>query len=47
METGHAAPVQLQLNDALYIPISGWKTALISGSGILGAVGSAAIYKAP
>jgi polysaccharide export outer membrane protein len=47
METGHAAPIQLQLNDALYIPTSGWKTALINGSNILGAATSAAIYKAP
>jgi len=47
METGHAAPIQLQLNDALYIPTSGWKTALINGSSVLGAVGSAAIYRAP
>lgn len=47
METGNAAPVQLQLNDALYIPISTWKTILINGSNVLSAVSSAAIYRAP
>ena len=34
METGEAAPVQLQLNDALYIPLSTWKAVMVNGSNV-------------
>ncbi len=47
METGGAAPVQLQANDALYVPVSTWKAVLISSSNVLSAATSAAIYRAP
>jgi hypothetical protein len=47
METGNASPSQLQLNDALYIPVSTWKAVLINGSNVLSAATSAAIYRAP
>lgn len=47
METGRAAPVQLQVNDALYVPVSTWKTVLVNGSNVLSAATSAAIYRAP
>ena len=47
METGDASPSQLQLNDALYIPVSTWKAVLINGSNVLSAATSAAIYRAP
>jgi polysaccharide export outer membrane protein len=47
METGGATPVELQLNDALYVPTSGWKVALLNGSAIFGTAISAAIYRAP
>lgn len=47
METGGAAPVQLQVNDALYIPLSTWKAVLVNGSNVLSAATSAAIYRAP
>jgi polysaccharide export outer membrane protein len=47
METGGAPPFQLELNDALYVPISTLKAALINGSNVLSAATSAAIYRAP
>jgi polysaccharide export outer membrane protein len=47
MEQGKAAPVQLELNDALYIPLSTWKAVLVNGSNVLSAATSAAIYRAP
>ena len=47
METGQAAPVELQLDDALYIPLSTWKAVLVNGSNVLSAATSAAIYRAP
>jgi polysaccharide export outer membrane protein len=47
METGGAAPVQLQANDALYVPVSTWKAVLVNGSNVLSAATSAAIYRAP
>ena len=47
METGSTPPVSLQLNDILYIPTSSWKSVLINGSNILGAVSSASIYRVP
>ena len=47
METGGAAPFQLQLNDALYIPLSTWKAVLMNGSNVLSAATSATIYRAP
>lgn len=47
METGGAAPIQLQLNDALYVPVSTWKAVLVNGSNVLSAATSAAIFRAP
>ena len=47
METGEATPAELQLNDALYVPTSGWKVAFLNGSALLSATASAAIYRAP
>jgi polysaccharide export outer membrane protein len=47
METGGAAPFQLQLNDALYVPLSTWKAVLMNGSNVLSAATSATIYRAP
>lgn len=44
MQTGDAIPVELQLNDALYIPPSAWKSVLINGSNVLSAATSASIY---
>lgn len=45
MESGGAVPVQLQWNDALYVPVSTWKAVLVNGSNVLSAVSSAAIYR--
>jgi polysaccharide export outer membrane protein len=47
METGDSPPTQLQLSDALYVPVSTWKAVLINGSNVLSAATSAAIYRAP
>jgi hypothetical protein len=47
METGGAAPIQLQMNDALYVPVSTWKAVLVNGSNVLSAATSAAIFRAP
>jgi polysaccharide export outer membrane protein len=47
IESGNAAPVELQVNDALYIPVSTWKAVLVNGSNVLSAATSAAIYRAP
>lgn len=47
MESGSATPVQLQLNDALYIPTSNWKAVLVNSSNVLSATAAAAIYRAP
>lgn len=47
MEKGGAAPVELQANDAMYVPVSTWKAVLISSSNVLSAATSAAIYRAP
>lgn len=47
METGGAVPFQLQLNDALYVPLSTWKAVLMNGSNVLSAATSATIYRAP
>jgi polysaccharide export outer membrane protein len=46
MQTGGATPIELQVNDALYIPASSWKTVLINGQTVLGAAASAAIVGA-
>lgn len=45
METGAATPAQLEWNDVLYVPVSGWKVTLINGSNVLSAATSAAIYQ--
>ena len=47
METGKATPVQLSINDVLYISPSTWKSVMINGSNVLSAATSAAIYRAP
>jgi polysaccharide export outer membrane protein len=47
IEIGDAAPVELQVNDALYVPVSTWKAVLVNGSNVLSAATSAAIYRAP
>lgn len=47
METGGATPIELQWNDALYVPVSAWKAVLVNGSNVISAATSAAIYRAP
>ncbi len=47
MQTGDATPVQLEWNDALYVPVSSWKAVLINGSNVISAATSASIYRAP
>lgn len=44
MEKGLEKPTPLQMNDALYIPASRWKSAIMSGSSILSAAAAASIY---
>jgi polysaccharide biosynthesis/export protein len=44
MEKGEAPPAALQLNDALYVPVSGWKTLVTNGSSILSAAAAASVY---
>jgi polysaccharide export outer membrane protein len=46
MEKGDAPPVPLQLDDALYVPASAWKSFVINGSNVLSAAASASIYAA-
>jgi polysaccharide export outer membrane protein len=46
MEKGSAPPTSLQLDDALYIPPSAWKSFVINGSNILSAAAAASIYAA-
>ena len=46
MEKGDAAPIFLQLDDALYVPASAWKSFVINGSNVLSAAASASIYAA-
>lgn len=46
MQTGGASPVQLQWNDAVYVPVSTWKAVLVNGSNVLSSATSAAIYTA-
>lgn len=43
MQRGGAAPVALEMNDALYVPPSTWKSIVINGSNVLSAAASAAI----
>lgn len=47
MQLGTATPVQLEWNDALYVPVSSWKAVLINGSNVISAATSASIYRAP
>lgn len=47
MEKGGANPIPLEINDALYVPLSGWKAVLENSSSVLSAVASAAVYRAP
>jgi hypothetical protein len=44
MEKGLEKPEPLQMNDALYVPASRWKSAIVSGSSILSAAAAASIY---
>ncbi len=46
MEKGDAPPVALEINDALYVPASGWKSLVINGSNVLSAAAAASIYAA-
>ncbi|HEX4286657.1 MAG TPA: polysaccharide biosynthesis/export family protein [Terracidiphilus sp.] len=46
METGELPAAELQINDALYVPTSGWKTAVMNGSNVLSAAAAASIYSA-
>ncbi len=46
LSKGHPSEIQLQRNDVLYIPRSGWKVTLLDGSAIIGAAVNAAIYTA-
>ncbi|HEY6489093.1 MAG: polysaccharide biosynthesis/export family protein [Terracidiphilus sp.] len=46
MEEGEAAPMPLELNDALYVPASNWKSFVLNGSSVLSAAAAASIYAA-
>ena len=46
MEKGEAPTVALQVNDALYVPPSTWKSLVINGSNVLSAAAAASIYAA-
>jgi polysaccharide biosynthesis/export protein len=46
MEKGDAPPISLQIDDALYIPASAWKSFVINGSNVLSAAAAASIYAA-
>jgi polysaccharide biosynthesis/export protein len=46
METGKEPSIELQLNDALYVPSSGWKSLVMNGSNVFSAAASASIYAA-
>lgn len=43
MQEGEASPVELQVNDALFVPTSTWKSIMINGSAVISAAASAAI----
>jgi protein involved in polysaccharide export with SLBB domain len=43
MEKGSSAPVALEINDALYVPTSGWKSIVLNGSNVLSAAAAASI----
>lgn len=47
MEVGEATPIQLQWNDALYVPVSSWKAVLVNGSNVISSAASATIYRVP
>lgn len=47
MQTGRATPVQLEWNDALYVPVSSWKAVLVNGSNVISSATSATIYRVP
>ncbi len=47
IQKGAATPVQLEWNDAVYVPSSTWKSVLINGSGIVGAAASAVVFRVP
>ena len=47
IEKGGASPVQLQWDDAVYVPTSTWKSVLINGSAIMGAAASAVVFRVP
>jgi polysaccharide export outer membrane protein len=46
MEKGDVPPVPLQLDDALYVPTSAWKSFVMNGSNVLSAAAAASIYAA-
>lgn len=46
MEEGQSAPIALELNDALYVPASNWKSFVLNGSSVLSAAAAASIYAA-
>jgi len=46
VEKGQAPAAELQQNDVLYVPQSGWKSAVIGGSSVLSAAAAASIYAA-
>lgn len=46
MEKGETAAISLQAGDALYVPVSSWKSLVMNGSNILSAAASASIYAA-
>lgn len=47
IEKGKATPVRLELNDALFVPTSSWKTVFVNSSNLIGSIGAAALYRAP
>ena len=45
IEKGSAIPIPLEVNDALFVPTSAWKSLVLNGSSVLGAAAAAdAIY---
>lgn len=46
MEKGEASAIALEINDALFVPSSGWKSLVINGTNVLSAAAAASIYAA-
>jgi polysaccharide export outer membrane protein len=46
IEKGTAIPIPLEVNDALFVPTSAWKSLVLNGSSVLSAAAAASIYAA-